>query len=441
MAKTRVKAADFFERTKASKAYADRARQSLPGGVTAGVKYFDPYPITMKKAKGCRLWDLDGNEYVDYCLSFGPLILGHGHPRVMKAIRDSLASAGTTMFGTPHELEATYAERLLRIFRPDGKMRFTMSGTEATVHAVRLARAYRKRPMIAKFEGHFHGGVDELLVSHTPSRGDAEKGLVPVSGSRGTPEHVLKNTLVLPFNDLIETEARIHGHADLLACVILEPVERSYIAPDPEFLKGLREITARFDIPLIFDEVMSGFRVTFGGAQHTYGVTPDLTTLGKIIGGGLPCGAFLGRADILDIADPANGEFFQSSTFAGYPIAMAAGMATMDELEKHGTFDGLLAKTRSLVSGIERLLKDYRVPTQVPSVGTVFSILFTDQVLRNYRDTLLADARKRNTFDISLLERGVFVKPEKPFYLSTAHDDLAIRQTLEAFEDAVSDLT
>ena len=174
---------DLAAKTKASRGYANRARRSLPGGVTADVKYFDPYPIAMKKAKGCRLWDLDGNEYVDYCLSFGPLILGHGHPRVMKAIRDSLQSAGTTMFGTPHELEATYAERLLRIFRPDGQMRFTMSGTEATIHAVRLARAYRKRPMIAKFEGHYHGGLDELLVSHAPSREEVVRGAVPRSGS------------------------------------------------------------------------------------------------------------------------------------------------------------------------------------------------------------------------------------------------------------------
>jgi len=198
-------------KTKASRGYANRARRSLPGGVTAGVKYFDPYPIAMKKAKGCRLWDLDGNEYIDYCLSFGPLVLGHSHPRVMKAIRDTLQSAGTTMFGTPHELEATYAERLLRIFRADGRMRFTMSGTEATVHAVRLARAYRKRPMIAKFEGHYHGGVDELLVSHTTSREEVVRGLLPTSGSRGTPDHVLKNTLVLPFNDLDETAARIRA--------------------------------------------------------------------------------------------------------------------------------------------------------------------------------------------------------------------------------------
>src|SRR5437867_3759632 len=239
--------ADLAAKTKASRAYADRARRSLPGGVTAGVKYFDPYPIAMKKAKGCRLWDLDGNEYIDYCLSFGPLILGHGHPRVMKAIRDSLESAGTTMFGTPHELEATYGERLLRIFRPDGKMRFTMSGTEATIHSVRLARAYRRRPMIAKFEGHFHGGVDEFLVSHTPSKEDAKRGLVPISGSRGTPDSVLQNTVVLPFNDLDETEAQIREHADTLACVIVEPVERSYITPDPDFLKGLREITADHD--------------------------------------------------------------------------------------------------------------------------------------------------------------------------------------------------
>src|SRR5256712_67240 len=285
-------------KTKASRSYADRARRSLPGGVTAGVKYFDPYPIAMKKAKGCRLWDLDGNEYIDYCLSFGPLVLGHGHPRVMRAIRDTLQSAGTTMFGTPHELEATYAERLLRIFRPDGQMRFTMSGTEATIHAVRLARAYRKRPMIAKFEGHYHGGVDELLVSHTPSKEEVGRGLLPTSGSRGTPDHVLKNTLVLPFNDLDGTAARIRGQADRLASALLEPVERSYIPPEPDFLNRLREITADLDIPLIFDEVMSGFRVAFGGAQHAYRVTPDLTCLGKDIGGGPPRGAFLRRSGL-----------------------------------------------------------------------------------------------------------------------------------------------
>src|SRR5256712_4269946 len=185
---------DLAAKTKASRGYANRARRSLPGGVTAGVKYFDPYPIAMKKAKGCRLWDLDGNEYIDYCLSFGPLVLGHGHPRVMRAIRDTLQSAGTTMFGTPHELEATYAERLLRIFRPDGQMRFTMSGTEATVHAVRLARAYRKRPMIAKFEGHYHGGVDEPLVSPTPSKEAAVPGAVPAPGAPGPPDHRPKDT-------------------------------------------------------------------------------------------------------------------------------------------------------------------------------------------------------------------------------------------------------
>lgn len=435
MGKGRAPPAEFLKRTRTSKAYSDRARKSMPGGVTAGVKYFDPYPIAMKRAKGCRLWDLDGNEYIDYCLSFGPLVLGHGHPRVMKAIRDTLTSTGTTMFGTPHELEATYAERLLRIFQPDGKMRFTMSGTEATVHAVRLARAYRQRPMIAKFEGHFHGGVDELLVSYTPSKTETAKGLVPISGSRGTPDYVLKNTLVLPFNDLVETEARIRKHADQLACVILEPVERSYIAPDPDFLKGLREVTARYDIPLIFDEVMSGFRIAFGGAQHAYGVTPDLTCLGKIIGGGLPCGAFLGRSDILEVADPASEEFFHSSTFAGYPIAMAAGMAALDELESPGSFDALLASSRRLASGIERILKEDSIRSQVPTVGSVFSILFTDRMPRNYRDTLTADREKRESLDMALLERGVFVKPGKPFYLSTAHDTRAIRQTLDAFEE------
>ena len=438
MAKAPPKPADLLERTKASKAYSDRARRSLPGGVTACVKYFDPYPIAMKKAKGCRLWDLDGNEYIDYCLSFGPLILGHGHPRVMKAIRDVLTSAGTTMFGTPHELEATYAERLLRIFHPDGKMCFTMSGTEATVHAVRLARAYRRRPMIAKFEGHFHGGVDEFLVSHSPSAPETREGLVPTSGSRGTPEHILKNTLVLPFNDLPETESRIRRNVERLACVIVEPVERSYIAPDTDFLKGLRELTARYDIPLIFDEVMSGFRLGFGGAQHAYGVVPDLTCLGKIIGGGLPCGAFLGRSDILALADPGFDDFFHSSTFAGYPPAMAAGMATLDELERPRTFDLLLAHSRALDSGIGRLVAGDRLPAQVLRVGTVFSILFTDRTVRNYRDTLAADTGKRKALDFGLLERGIFVKPGKPFYLSTAHGRPDVQETLGAFEGALS---
>ena len=427
-------------RTNASNTYSKRARKSMPGGVTAGVKYFDPYPIAMQRADGCHLWDLDGNQYIDYCLSFGPLILGHGHPRVMKAIRDTLASTGTTMFGTPHELEAAYAERLLKIFREDGKMRFTMSGTEATVRAVRLARAYRRRPMIGKFEGHFHGGVDEFLVSYTPTKEETAKGLVPISGSRGTPDSVLKNTLVLPFNDLEETEAQIRRHAENLACVILEPVERSYIAPDPSFLKGLREITAHYDIPLIFDEVMSGFRIAFGGAQHAFGVTPDLTCLGKVVGGGLPCGGFLGRADLLDVADPSTDAFFHSSTFAGYPIAMAAGMATLDELERPGRFDRLLASSRRLASGVERILEEKSDAVQVPAVGSVFSILFTDSALRNYRDTLTADREKRASLDIALLERGIFEKPGKPFYLSTAHDSRAIRETLDAFAEVAPGL-
>ena len=439
MAKTSAKPPNFRIRTKASKAYADRARRWIPGGVTANVKYFDPYPIAMKTAKGSRLWDLDGNEYVDYCLSFGPLILGHGHPRVMKAIRDSLLSAGTTMFGTPHELEAAYAEYLLRIFRPDGKLRFTVSGTEATIHAVRIARAYRKRPMIAKFQGHYHGGIDEFLVSHAPSEEEAAK-LVPASGSLGTPEHVLKDTLVLPFNDLPAVESRIRAYAERLSCVIVEPVERSFIEPDPEFLKGLREITTEHDIPLIFDEVMSGFRTGLGGAQHTYRVTPDLTCLGKVIGGGLPCGAFLGREDILDLADPSADRFFHSSTFAGYPTAMAAGLATLEELRRDGVMAKLLATSRHTMLEIEKRIREAQIMAKVLGCGSVFSILFTEAPIRNYRDTLEANQESRRKLDFALLERGVFVKPEKPFYLSTAHDVEAVAHTFAAFDEILPTL-
>jgi len=250
----------------------------------------------------------------------------------------------------------------------------------------------------------------------------------------------LENTLVLPFNDLAATEARIRENADRLACVILEPIERSFIAPDRDFLDGLREVTARFDIPLIFDEVMSGFRVTYGGAQHAYGVVPDLVCLGKVIGGGLPCGAFLGRSEILELADPTKDEFFHSSTFAGYPPAMAAGMATLDELEKPGTFEGLLETSRKVASGIERRLSDEPAPVQVLRVGSVFSILFTDRKVRTYRDTLAADGGKRAALDAAVLDRGIFVKPGKPLYLSTAHDDGAVRQTLDAFDEAISEV-
>jgi len=277
-------------------------------------------------------------------------------------------------------------------------------------------------------------------VSRSPRPSETRKRLIPISGSRGTPDHVLKNTLVLPFNELAETEARIRRHANRLACVILEPVERSYIAPDADFLKGLREVTAQFDIPLIFDEVMSGFRVTFGGAQHAYGVTPDLTCLGKIIGGGLPCGAFLGRSEILDIADPASEDFFQSSTFAGYPMAMAAGLATLDELERPGVFDGLLETSRTVASGVARVFDGAGIPTQVPLVGTVFSILFTQRKPRNYRDTTGADIKKRTSLDMGLLDRGVFVKPGKPFYVSTVHDRAAIEDTLRAVEEVAPTL-
>src|SRR2546421_216495 len=352
MAKTSAKPPNFRIRTKASKAYADRARRWIPGGVTANVKYFDPYPIAMKTAKGSRLWDLDGNEYIDYCLSFGPLILGHGHPRVMKAIRDSLRSAGTTMFGTPHELEAAYAEHLLRIFRPNGRIRFTVSGTEATVHAVRVARAYRKRPMIAKFQGHYHGGVDEFLVSHAPT-GREGRDLIPVSGSTGT---------------------------------------------------------------------------------------PDLTCLGKIIGGGLPCGAFLGREDILDLADPSVDGFFHSSTFAGYPTAMAAGLATLDELQRDGTMAQLLTTSYHTMVEIGKRIREAHVPAQVLGCGSVFSILFSEASIRNYQDTLTADDKSRRKLDFALLERGVFVKPEKPFYLSTAHDREALTHTFDAFDEILPTL-
>jgi len=293
--------------------------------------------------------------------------------------------------------------------------------------------------MIAKFQGHYHGGVDEFLVSHAPTEREA-RDLIPASGSTGTPEQVLKNTIVLPFNDLPTVEAKVRTHAEQLSCVILEPVERSFIEPEVEFLKGLREITARHDIPLIFDEVMSGFRTGFGGAQHRYGVTPDLTCLGKIIGGGLPCGAFLGREDILDLANPSADQFFHSSTFAGYPTAMAAGLATLNELKRNATMARLLATSQRTTGEIGKRIQEAHLPAQVLGCGSVFSVLFTEGPVRNYMDSLAANPGARRKLDSALLGRGIFVKPEKPFYLSTAHDRGALTHTFAAFDEILPTL-
>lgn len=436
--------AEYKEKTRKSAEWFEYAKGQMPGGVTGNVKFYSPYPIYAKRAKGGYLWDLDGNKYIDYMLCFGPLILGHGHPKVMEAVKAQLDRDGTPIFGAPHELEAKMAERLNRIFPSSESVRFTNSGLEATMHALRVARGFKRRNRIAKFEGHYHGCYDEALVSLTPSVESAGPEIAPqpVPGSMGTSEYTLLNVQVLPFNDIEGTVGLLRAHRRDLAAVIMEPVQRGFIASDLEFLKAVRETTAELDIVLIFDEVMSGFRMEkLGGAQTMFGVTPDMMCLGKIIGGGFPCGAFLGRRDIMDVVNPAtrpkDDRVFHGGTFNGHPTILAAGMATLDVLEQEGTYSKLMSVTNKLQGGLNDLFDRTGWDAQAIGPGSTFNVVFSKDKIDDYRDALRADAKSRQKFDFGLLARGLHFHPDKPFYTCTEHSDEDVDYTLETAEEVL----
>ncbi|MGQ9587931.1 MAG: aspartate aminotransferase family protein, partial [Thermoplasmata archaeon] len=354
--------AEYKARTRKSAEWFERAQKHLPGGVTGNVKFYSPYPVYLKSAKGSHVWDLDGNEYIDYMLCFGPLILGHAHPKVVEAIRKQLERDGTQIFGAPHELEARMAERLKRIFSFADSVRFTNSGLEATLHALRAAKGFKGKSRIAKFEGAYHGGYDEVLVSLTPAIESAgpESSPSSVPGSLGTSQSTLQNVQVLPYNDIESTVRILRAHKDDLAAVIMEPVQRGFVVPDVEFLRTVRETTRELGIVLIFDEVMSGFRMDgLGGAATTYGIDPDMICLGKIIGGGFPCGAFMGKKEIMDVVNPVtrpkDRRVFHGGTFNGHPTILAAGMATLDVLEDPKTYPNLNRTSDKLRDGFNDL--------------------------------------------------------------------------------------
>jgi len=436
--------AEYEARTKKSRQWYQEASDHLPGGVTGNVKFHKPYPIYASRAKGSHLWDLDGNDYIDYMLCFGPLILGHGHPKVIKAIHDQLERDGTAIFGPPHEMEAKMAERLNRIFPCAERARFTNSGLEATMHALRVARGYKRKNRVAKFEGHYHGCYDEALVSLTPSEEVAGPEVAPqsVSCSLGTSDYTLQSVQVLPFNDIESSVRLIKAHKNDLAALIMEPVQRGFVSADPEFLGAIREITDELDIILIFDEVMSGFRMDkLGGAQTMLGVTPDLMCLGKIIGGGFPCGAFLGRKDIMEVVNPAtrakDQRVFHGGTFNGHPTVLAAGMATIDVLEEPETYPYLNRITAKLQDGLNDLFERQGVTAQAIGPGSTFNIVFGNQTICDYRDALHCDSKKREIFDFGMLARGIHYHPDKPLYTSTAHSDDEIDLTLKAAEEVL----
>jgi len=435
---------EFRARTAKSAERFAEAQKHLPGGVTGNVKFYTPYPVYASRAKGSHLWDLDGNEYIDYMLCFGPLILGHAHPRVVEAVRRQLASDGSQTFGAPHELEMRMAERLKRIFPFADLVRFTNSGLEATLHALRTAKGYRRRQKVAKFEGAYHGSYDEMLVSLAPPEEAAGPEHAPkgVPGSLGTSESTVRDVVVLPYNDIESTERLLKANKDDLAAVIMEPVQRGFVVPDIEFLRAVRETTMELGIVLVFDEVMSGFRMDrIGGACTTYGVEPDLITLGKVMGGGFPCGAFMGRRDIMDMVNPVtrpkNERVFHGGTFNGHPTALAAGMATLDVLEQPGTYPTLNRRTDKLRDGLNDLFQRLGFDAHAVGPYSTFNVVFTKGRISDYRDAARCDSKLRQRFDYGMLARGIHYHPDKPFYTCTEHSEEDIDATLKAAEEVL----
>jgi glutamate-1-semialdehyde 2,1-aminomutase len=436
----------FRRVTPASRALYERAWQRIPGGVSSNVKFFPPYPIFMSRAAGSKIYDVDGREYIDYCLAFGPLIAGHGAPSILEAIRTEIERSGTTIFGTPSAAEIALAERLAGLIPSAEMTRFTSSGTEATMHALRIARAATGRPKIVKFEGHYHGVHDAVLVNLD--------GPVPrTPASDGIPAAVLDDTIVVPFGDAASV-ARLLADDPRIGAVIVEPIARGAIQPDPRFLHDLRTVTRAHGAVLIFDEIVTWPRVGLGGAQGLYGVTPDLTALGKALGGGLPVGAVVGRRDLMSItappasrADAPAGIFtsaaepyvFHGGTYNGTPSGLAAGLALLDMLQQEGAMPRLLKAGERMRGALADLFARREIPAQVIGTGAVFDFYFTENAIRSSRDIWSSNLDARRALDYRLLVAGIYNSPLHRFHLSLAHSDSDLERTLRIVEEHVGD--
>ncbi|MGD9852716.1 MAG: glutamate-1-semialdehyde 2,1-aminomutase [Nitrospirales bacterium] len=403
----------------------------IPGGVNSPVRAFRSVggtPLFMKKAKGALLEDIDGNRMVDYVLSWGPMILGHAYPSVLKAVITA-AKQGTS-FGAPCEGEVELAKLIVQTVPSIEQVRLVNSGTEAVMSAIRLARGYTKRDTILKFEGCYHGHADHLLVK--AGSGVATLG---IPDSPGVPESFARHTLTAPYNNIKATEKLIHKHASDLAAIIVEPVagNMGVVLPHNEFLPWLRMITQKYEIVLIFDEVMTGFRVHLGGAQARFKIQPDLTCLGKIIGGGLPIGAYGGQKDVMQMIAPA-GPVYQAGTLSGNPVAVAAGLETLRQLKKPGVYKVLEEKSCQLAEGLGEAAKLAGIPYFQTRMGSMLGGFFTEGPVTDYESAKKSDTARYGKFFHGMLERGVYFAPSQfeAAFLSTAHSPALLRQTIAA---------
>jgi glutamate-1-semialdehyde 2,1-aminomutase len=417
--------------------YFRQAQDLLPGGVDSPVRAFRAVggsPLFIDRGEGAYVFDVDGNRYLDYVLSWGPLILGHAHPQVSQAI--AAAAQKGTSFGAPTPLELELARRVMGYYPSIEMIRFVNSGTEATMSAVRLARAFTERSLIIKFEGCYHGHADAFLVQ--AGSGVATLGL---PDSPGVPVDTANTTLIAAFNDLPAVHSIFQRYPQEIAAVIVEPVagNMGVVPPEPGFLEGLRALTETHGALLIFDEVMTGFRVHSGGAQTLYGVRPDLTTLGKVIGGGVPVGAFGGRRDVMALIAPS-GPVYQAGTFSGNPLAMAAGIETLKQLDDQKVWDRFDDLGKQLEAGLNRILQSKNTQAVFQRVGAMFTLFFTPNKVTNWSTAAAADRERYARFFRAMLSEGVYLAPSQfeASFLSTAHGQGELERTLAAVERVLS---